>query len=245
MKKLELSEHLNELRSRLLRIVTVVTVSFVVCYSLGERISEILLHPLRQTLLSPISGEIVYLGVLDKVVSQIQVAFWSALIFSSPLWFYQIWKFVKPGLYRYEIKVVRPFILVGFLLFGAGIAFGYFLLFPFALTTLMKFGVTDIKATISLKEYLALTGKILVFLGLIFQLPNCLIILGLMGLVTKQSLQKMRSYIYVALAVLSAVLTPPDPMTMLGLWLPMVALFEIGVLAVALIVHPYIERQHS
>ena len=242
---MDLTEHLSELRSRLLRIVVVVSISFAICYALGEQISEILLSPLRIVLASHISGELVYLGVLDKVISQIQVAFWASLILSSPLWFYQIWKFIKPGLYRYEIKIVRPFIVVGFLLFAAGIAFGHFLLFPFALTTLMKFGITEIKATISLKEYLILAGKILVFLGLIFQLPNFLLILGFMGLVTKQSLKKMRSYIYVVLAIFSAMLTPPDPMTMLGLWLPMVILFEIGVLAIAFIVHPYLKGQHS
>ena len=134
---------------------------------------------------------------------------------------------------------------MGFFLFCAGIAFGHFLVFPFTLNTLLKFGVTDVKATISLKEYLILAGKILVFLGLIFQLPNGLLILGFMGLVTKQSLQKMRCYIYVILAIISAIMTPPDPMTMLGLWLPMVVLFEIGVWAVALIVHPYLKRRHS
>ena len=241
---MDLTEHLNELRSRLLRIAAILIVSFAICYAFGEQISEFLLTPLRNVLASSIKGEIVYLGVMDKVISQIQIAFWASLFFSSPLWFYQLWKFIKPGLYQYEIDVIRPFVLVGFLLFTMGIAFGYFLLFPFALTTLMEFGITDVTATISLKEYLILAGKILFFLGLIFQLPNCLLILGFMGLVTKQSLQKMRSYIYVLLAILSAILTPPDPMTMLGLWLPMVALFEIGILAVALIVHPYLKKQH-
>ena len=242
---MELTEHLTELRSRLIRIVVIVTVSFAICYALGGPISEILLTPLRDVLTSGIPGEIVHLGVLDKIVSQVQIAFWSSLIVSSPLWFYQIWKFIKPGLHRHEVRVIRPFILAGFLLFCGGVAFGHFLVFPFALDTLLKFGVTNVKATIGLKEYLVLAGKVLVFLGLIFQLPNCLLVLGFMGLVTKQSLKKMRCYIYVLLAVLSAILTPPDPMTMLGLWLPLVTLFEIGILAVALIVHPYLERRHS
>ena len=242
---MELTEHLNELRSRLIRIIAIVATSFAVCYAFGGLISEILLTPLRGVLSSEIGGEIVYLGVLDKVISQIQIAFWASLIVSSPLWFYQIWKFVKPGLYQYEIKVIRPFILTGFLLFCAGVAFGHFLVFPFALNTLLEFGVSEVKATISLKEYLILAGKVLVFLGFVFQLPNALLILGFMGLVTKQSLQKMRCYIYVVLAILSAIMTPPDPVTMLGLWLPMVFLFEIGILAVALIVHPYLKRRHS
>ena len=245
LKKMEMTEHLKELRSRLLGIIATVSISFVICYALGDRISEILLAPLREVLASHASGEIVYLGVMDKVISQIQIAFWASLFFSSPLWFYQIWKFIKPGLYQYEIKAIRPFVLVGFILFSAGITFGHFLLFPFVLATLVEFGITDVKATISLKEYLTLSGKVLIFLGLIFQFPNCLLILGFMGLVTKQSLQKMRCYIYVLLAILSAIMTPPDPMTMLGLWVPMVALFEIGILAMALIVHPYLKRQHS
>ena len=242
---MELTEHLDELRFRLIRIIVILTISFALCYAFGGSIQELLLTPLREALSTSITGEIVYLGVLDKVISQVQVAFWASLILSSPLWFYQLWKFVKPGLYRHEITVIRPFILVGFLLFCGGVAFGHFLVFPFALDTLMEFGVGNVKASISLKEYLVLTGKVLVFLGLMFQLPNILLILGFMGLVTKQSLQKMRCYIYVILAVLSSIMTPPDPMTMLGLWVPLVALFEIGVWAVALIVHPYLKRQHS
>ena len=242
---MELTEHLTELRIRLIRIIAIVATAFTACYALGDAISEILLTPLRGVLMSGISGEIIHLGVLDKVISQIQIAFWTSLIVSSPLWFYQIWKFIKPGLHQHEIKVIRPFILAGFLLFCAGVAFGHFLVFPWALDILLKFGVTDVKATISLKEYLILAGKVLVFLGLMFQLPNGLLILGFMGLVTKQSLKKMRCYVYVALAMLSAIMTPPDPMTMLGLWLPLVALFEIGILAVALIVHPHLKRRHT
>jgi len=96
-----------------------------------------------------------------------------------------------------------------------------------------------------LKEYLVTTSKILVLLGLVFQLPNLLLILGFMGLVTKYSLREKRRYIYVAFAVLSALLTPPDPYTMISLWIPLVCLFELGVWAVAIIVHPWLERRHK
>lgn len=245
MKEMTLTEHLEELRGTLIKIVLILGVSFFACYGFGEHISELLLSPLRETLGAGGAGKIVYLGLLDKVMSQLQVAFWTSIILSSPLWFYQIWKFVRPGLHDHEVKAVRPFLFVGFVFFLLGVSFGYFLVFPLTFETLLGFGVQNVEATISLKEYLVLSSKVLVFLGLVFQLPNVLLILGFMGLVTKYSLREMRRYIYVGFAVLSAMLTPPDPYTMLGLWFPLILLFEVGIWAVALIVHPYLAKQHS
>lgn len=239
------TEHLEELRTTLIRVIIILALSFFVSYGFGEYISEFLLKPLRDTLSGSTQGSIVYLGILDKVVSQLQVAFWTSIIISSPFWFYQIWKFVKPGLLEDEIKAVKPFLIVGFFLFCLGVSFGYFIVFPFTFETLLSFGVKDVTATISLKEYLVLSSKVLVFLGIVFQLPNLLLILGFMGLVTKYSLRNMRRYVYVGFAIISAMLTPPDPYTMLGLWFPLVLLFELGILAVALIVHPYLKRKYQ
>ena len=238
MKQMSFMEHLEELRKTSIRIFLILLGSFAVAYALGKEISEFLLAPLRETLVGLSDAQIIYLGLLDKVISQLQVAFWSSIILSSPLWFREIWLFIRPALYPSEIKAIRPFISVGFLLFALGVIFGYLLVFPFAFKTLLDFGITDVSANLSLKEHLLLTCKALVFLGLVFQLPNILLILGLMGLVTKHSLRSMRRYIYVGLALVSALFTPPDIFTMLGLWLPMVILFEIGILAVAVIVHP-------
>lgn len=242
---MSLVEHLEELRTTVVRIVVVLAVGFFITYSYGEQISEFLLQPLRTALGNEkTGGSIVYLGLLDKVLSHFQLAFWSDVLLTSPIWFYQLWRFIKPGLYDYEIKAVRPFIVVGFLLFWLGVSFGYFLVFPLTFETLMTFGVQNITATISLKEYIVLSAKVLVFLGIIFQLPNLMLILGFMGMVTKYSLREMRRYLYVAFAVLSAFLTPPDVITMLGLWVPLVLLFEVGILAVAMVVHPYLAKQH-
>lgn len=243
LREMSLVDHLEELRSTLIKVVIILFLTFFLCYNYGEVIQEILLKPLRSALNS--GGKVVYLGLLDKVLSQFQVAFYSSVIVSSPFWFYQVWKFIKPGLYDYEVKAVRPFIFVAFIFFALGVSFGYFIVFPLTFETLLSFGVSGVDATISLKEYLVLSTKVLVFLGILFQLPNLLLILGFMGIVTKQSLRKMRSYVYVGFAVLSAMLTPPDPYTMMGLWLPLVVLFEVGIIAVAMIVHPYLAKQHS
>ena len=239
-----LVEHLEELRKAAIRIVIIVLVAFAVSYGLGDHISEALLGPLRNAL-GNTGGDVVYLGILDKVLAQFQVAFWSSILVSSPLWFFEIWRFIRPGLYDYEAKAVRPFLLVGLVLFILGVCFGYFIVFPFTFETLLNFGVSNVTANISLKDYLILTSKVLVFLGILFQLPNVLLILGFMGLVTKQSLSKIRRYVYVGFSFLSATLTPPDVLTMLGLWLPLVLLYELGIVAVAIFVHPYLKKQHT
>jgi sec-independent protein translocase protein TatC len=134
--------------------------------------------------------------------------------------------------------------ILGWLLFLAGMAFGYYIAFPFVFTFLTKLGVTDIQANINLRDYISTSSQILLFLGFIFQVPNILLILGFMGIVTKQSLHKMRRYIYVGLAVFAAIFSPPDMISMMAVWIPCCLLFEVGVLLVALVVHPYLKSVH-
>jgi sec-independent protein translocase protein TatC len=242
MKEMSFIDHLEELRERLIRVVIIMALSFLFCYTIADEISEYLLLPLRAALGS--DGRVVFLGLLDKVLSQFQIAFWSSIIVSAPLWIYQAWAFIKPGLHNHEVKVIRPFMVIAFILFTTGVSFGYFIVFPFTFETILSFGVGNIEATISLKEYLVLASKVLVFLGILFQLPNVLLILGFMDLVTKQSLRNMRKYVYLGFAIASATLTPPDVITMMALWIPLAALYEIGILAVALIVHPYLRKKY-
>lgn len=244
MKEMDLSEHLQDLRFTLIKIIFILFLSFLLCYSFGEYIVELLLFPLRNIMNDLHSSDkIVYLGIFDKIISQLQVAFWASILVSSPFWFYQAWKFIAPGLYEHEIKAIKPFIFLGFGLFIFGVLFGQFIVFPFVFKAIMSYGVTDITAMISLKDYLVLCVKILIMLGFMFQLPNVMIILGFMGLVTTYSLRKKRPYIYLALLIISAILTPPDVLTQIGLWIPLIILFEIGIWVVGLVVHPYLEKR--
>jgi sec-independent protein translocase protein TatC len=243
MREMSLIDHLEELKGTAIKIALILFLGFLICYGFSDDIASFLLKPLEEALEGS-QGSIVYLGVLDKMISEFTVAFWSGILLTSPLWFYQIWAFIRPGLYNHEAKIVRPFILVGFLLFCLGVTFGYFLVFPLTFKFLMNFGADNVVATINFREHLVLCTKVLLFLGLIFQLPNLLLILGFMGLVTKYSLREKRRYVYVGLAVFSAVITPPDVLTMLGLWFPLILLYESGILAVSFVVHPYLARQH-
>lgn len=237
MKEMTLTDHLYELRTRLIWMAGILFVAFGVCYHFGVEFQNALLAPLKNALGD--SGQIMFTGILDKVLTQFQLAFWSALITSSPFWFTQIWLFIKPGLYENEVKIIRPFVLLSFILFACGVAFGYFIVFPFTFETLLKFGVNEIEAMISLKEYVILTSKILVFLGVLFQLPNVILILGFMGIVDSKKLISISRYVVTGFAVVSAMLTPPDPITMMALWVPLVLLYFLGVVLVFMIVDPW------
>lgn len=238
---MSLTDHLTELRIRLIRVAVILIVAFGVCYSQGELIQNLLLQPLREALGG--TGKIVFIGLLDKVLTQFQLAFWSSIIFSSPLWFREIWLFIRPGLYDKEAKVIMPFLFIGFLLFWAGICFGYFIVFPYTFETILAFGVQEVEATLNLKDYIVLASKVLVFLGVIFQMPNIMLILGFMGLIDSKTLKPAHRYVICGLAAFSAILTPPDVITMMALWVPMVALYGIGVLGVALLVDPFRKKR--
>lgn len=237
-------EHVEELRKVIMRIVWILIISFTVTTYFVDDITEWLLKPIRQSLAESHSGVLVYHSVFEKAWVQVDVAIWWAIMFSSPFWFYQIWSFIRPGLHKHEVRAVKPFMILGWLLFIAGMAFGYYVAFPAVFSFLAKVGVGNIEANINLRDYVSTSSQILLFLGLIFQVPNILLILGFMGIVTKQSLRGLRRYIYVGLAVFAAIASPPDVISMLAVWIPCCALFEIGVLLVALVVHPYLHSVH-
>lgn len=219
--------HLEELRSRLIAVLIIIFVSFLCIFTFGEQFVSFLLVPLKEMMGD---GKIIYIGLLDKIISQLQISFWLAIILSSPLWFYQVWKFVVPALHSHEKKVALPFVLLGFMLFCGGIAFGYFFAFPIMIKTFISFGVTEVEANINLKDYLILACKLLVLCGLAFQLPNLIVALSSLGLVDRKEIGRKRKYVYSGLCVLSAMLTPPDVFTLFMLWVPLVLLFELGLL---------------
>jgi sec-independent protein translocase protein TatC len=243
MKEMSFMDHLEELRTRLIRILIILVVSFSVCYHYSSQISEFLLLPLRAAIGT--EGRVIFTGLFDKVMAEFQISFWACVFFASPFWFREAWLFIKPGLYEKEVNAIRPFIVVGFLLFLSGVAFGYYIVFPFTFKTLITYGVSDVQAMLNLQEYLLLASKILVFLGILFQLPNVMLIMGYMGLVTKYSLRSWRRYTAVIFAVVAAIVTPTtDVLSMMVVWVPMMVLYEIGILGVAWIVHPYLKRKH-
>lgn len=244
LKEMSFWEHLEDLRKTVIRIVIILIAAFVLTSFFVDTITEWLLTPLRASLDTTKAGVIVYHSIFEKAWVQVDVAIWWAIMISSPLWFYQIWRFIKPGLLPHELRAVKPFMFTGFVLFVSGMCFGYFVAFPFVFNFLSMMGVGNVEANINLRDYISSSSQILLFLGVIFQFPNLLLILGFMGLVTKQMLRKFRRYVYVILSVVAAIFSPPDVISMISVWIPLVVLYEVGVLAVAWIVHPYLYHIH-
>ncbi|HAZ14214.1 MAG: twin arginine-targeting protein translocase TatC [Bdellovibrionales bacterium GWA2_49_15] len=246
MKEMSLIEHLEELRKSAISVLIIIIVAFFVTYGFSDQLAEIVLSPLRLALKNTLAsggGEIIYLGLLDKILAQLQLSLWCAAILSAPAWFYQIWRFVRPGLHEHEARAVRPFLMFGLVLFWAGACFTYFVVFPFGFKLLLEYGVTDVVATISMREYLTLAMKLMISFGVLFQVPNFMLILGFMGVINSEKIHAYRRYIYVILAVLAAVFSPPDIFSMMIVWVPMVVLFEIGGLGLTLIVRPYLAKK--
>ena len=244
LKEMSFWEHIEDLRKVVMRIVWILVIAFVFTTYFVDEITEWLLQPIRQSLVDTHAGVLVYHSIFEKAWVQVDVSIWWAIMFSSPFWFYQVWSFIRPGLHAHEVRAVKPFMIIGWLLFIAGMAFGYYVAFPFVFNFLASVGVKDIQANINLRDYVSTTSQILVFLGFIFQVPNILLILGFMGIVTKQSLRSMRRYVYVGLSVFAAIFSPPDVISMISVWIPCCILFEVGVLLVAWIVHPYLKGVH-
>jgi len=209
----------------MMKIVWIFVIAFIITTAYVDNITEFLLMPLRASLNTTQQGIIVYHSVFEKAWVQVDVSIVWAIIFSSPLWFYQIWKFVRPGLHPHEVRAVKPFMILGWLLFALGMVSGYTVM-PHVFNFLAKLGAQDIQANINLREYVSNVSQILLFLGVIFQFPNVLIILGFMGIVTKQLLRKFRRYVYVGLCVLAAIFSPPDVISMLSVWIPLCLLYE-------------------
>jgi sec-independent protein translocase protein TatC len=230
-KSQSLFEHLGELRFRLVRMVWILLIATGICYHFSEPVFDFIRAPIAPYLPD---GGLIYTGPLDKFMAHIKIAFVCGIIISCPLWLYQIWKFVAPGLYQNERKYSMSFIVAGSGLFVSGAAFAYYVVLPMAFHFLMNYGGTTDKAMISIEQYLGFFSQMCLMFGVSFELPLIISILGMMGLVSQKFLKEKRRYAVMTLAVASAIITPPDLMSMVMMLIPMLLLYEIGVLMVGI-----------
>ncbi len=228
MDKKPIIEHLEELRLRMIKIILIIFFGILITFNYGDFFIELLLRPIRIFFLNSGSGQIIYTGLLDKILSQMQLSLWLSVVLTSPLWFFQIWRFIKPALLTKEIKIVRPLIIISFLLFCLGVFLGHAIVLPLLIKLFINFGVSNVNAFINMKDYLILSSKLILGFGILFQIPNIIIILRMTNIVSFSRLNSARRYAYVAFTILAAIVTPPDVFTMLLVLVPLIILFEIG-----------------
>ena len=230
--KMPLLEHLIELRNRLLWCVVAMAVAFGVCFYFAKPIFGFLVQPL----LAAGQGKLIFTDIFEAFFVEIKVAFFAATMVAFPVLATQLWRFVAPGLYSKEKRAFLPFLLMTPVLFTAGAAMAYYLAMPVALEFLLGFsgdvGGVSQEALPGVGNYLSFATKFLFGFGVAFLLPVLLMLLERVGILTLAQLRAGRRYAVVGIAVVSAVLTPPDIMSQILLLVPMYLLYEMAILAI-------------
>ncbi len=231
--RMSLTEHLRELRWRLLISVIVIVIGFVVGFVYYEEISRVLTDPYTSTVRrlareQGVKSEAIVAGVATPFLLQMKVALVSGIVLASPVWLYQIWAFIMPGLHRTERKWTMLFAAIAGPLFLAGVALGYYVL-PKGLAVLIGFTPDQVTNLVDLNGYLSFILRILLVFGISFEIPLFVVLLNLAGVVRARHLSRWRSWIVFGTFIFAAVATPStDPITMLMLATPMTILFLIS-----------------
>lgn len=226
--KLAVTTHLEELRKRLTISLIAVVVGFVVSYSFAEQIFKFLMNPLLSVM--PQNSSLIFTNLTEAFFTYLKTSILSGIFIGSPVIFYQMWKFISPGLYKHEKSYCVPFVIFSTLFFIAGASFGYFIVFPFGFKFFLGFETNFIKALPSIKEYFSFCSKLLLSFGIIFELPLIIFFLAKIGLVTSDLLTKNRKYAVLLIFVVAAVITPPDVITQIMMAGPLIILYEISII---------------
>ena len=232
-------EHLAELRSRLVKSIIYLFIFFVVCYFFAENIYNFLLTPYAEAVRDdPINRRMIFTALHETFITYLKVAFFAAMFVASPIILTQIWKFVAPGLYKNEKRTLLPYLIATPVLFLAGGMLVYYLIMPLAIKFFLTFEtsgqITNLPIQLEAKvnEYLSLIMRLIFAFGISFQLPVLLSLLARVGFVDSEYLKKRRKYVIVIIFAVAAILTPPDPITQIGLGIPLLILYELSILSV-------------
>jgi len=230
--KQPLLEHLTELRRRLLWSLATLVVCFFICFAYAQNIFAVLVQPL----IKAGQGKLIYTDIFEAFFTQVKVALFAALMLAFPVIATQLWRFIAPGLYAKEKRAFLPFLLMTPVFFAGGASFAYFVAMPWALHFLLSYqgnvGGIQQEALPGVGNYLNFCTRFIFGFGAAFLLPILLMILERAGIVTREQLAKSRRYAIVAAAAVSAVLTPPDVVSMLMLLVPLYGLYEFAILAI-------------
>jgi sec-independent protein translocase protein TatC len=237
--KMSLTEHLIELRKRLIRSAIALAAGFFVCYYYKEWIFDIITRPLTQVL--PKNSYLIYTGLTEAFFVYMKLAFFASLIITCPFILYQIWRFIAPGLLPREKKYVVPFVLSSTLLFLGGVLFGYFVALPPAFEFFVSFNNKYLQALISFRDYISLFVTFLLGFGLSFELPVFIFFLAKLGIVNAKMLSRQRRYAILVIFIVAAILTPsPDALSQILMAIPLMFLYEISIF-----VARFVEKQKT
>ncbi|WP_319531762.1 twin-arginine translocase subunit TatC [uncultured Cohaesibacter sp.] len=248
--KAPLVEHLIELRSRLMKTVIAVAIAFLICFFFASDIFNLLIIPYEQAVGSDRQVELIFTAPQEYFFTQMKLALFGALFIAFPVIASQVYMFMAPGLYKHERQAFMPFLIATPILFAIGACLVFFIVMPLAMDFFLSMeqtgdGVAQIIHLPKVSEYLGLIMTLIFAFGLVFQLPVVLTLLARAGLVDSEGLKGKRKYAIVATFVMAAVLTPPDPVSQLGLAIPTLLLYEISIISVKMVEKKRLEREQE
>ncbi len=225
-KKMPVTEHLEELRSRLIRIISAIVVGTVICYFFRQQILDFLQVPVKKTL-----GDepLRFFKLMEPFIVHIKVSVYSGIFFSVPIILHQLWVFVAPGLLDQERKYLLPFIFMGSIFFLLGASLCYYIILPYGTAFFINFA-PSLKPTINIADYISFCIRLILVFGIVFELPLILVLLSKIGLISHKGLRKKRKYAYLLFFVIGATLTPPDPLTQTLMAGPLILMYELSIL---------------
>lgn len=224
-------EHLDELRSRIMRCLMVFLAGFVACYMVSEPILDVLKKPLFDAL-PPEQRKLYFTNLFENFMTHLKISGYASVFFLSPFFFYQLWAFIAPGLYPKERKLVVPFVAAATFFFIGGAAFAYFVLMPVGFKYFVSYGGPNDVPLLTMDSYYGTVLKLLLLFGLAFELPVIVCLLGFIGLVDATVLRAQRKTAIILITIASALFAPPDAMSMIILGVPLVLLYEASIYVV-------------
>lgn len=230
MQKMTLMQHFSELRRRILWTVLIFVLALVVGWYVSPWLQEFLTAPLLSVWQD---GALIYTGISDGLMIRFSLAITFGLMILMPVALWHIWAYVAPGLKKNEKKFIFPIVILSPVLFVLGVAFAFFILFPFVFRFFMELNNTaPVPAIIlpSARDYLSFAIGMLKIFGVAFQLPLVLVMLNRLGLLPRSVMTRARRYAIIIIVIMAAVLTPPDVISQILLAVPMWVLFEVSVL---------------
>ncbi len=241
-KNLSFVNHLTELRSRLIKTFWFLFISFIICYIFSAEIYDFLVKPYSRAIIeSNLDRRLIFTALHEAFITYLKVAFFASFFITSPIFLTQIWKFVAPGLYQNEKKALLPYLIATPILFVLGGLLVYYLVMPLAIKFFLSFESAADPSSIAIQleakvnEYLSLIMRLIFAFGISFQLPVILSLLARIGAIDSIYLKERRKYVVVIIFAFAALLTPPDPITQIGLALPLLILYELSILVVKII----------
>ena len=244
--------HLTELRKRLIHCVVFLFSIFVVCYFFSEYIYGFLVDPYYSAVKEDgTERRLIFTALQETFLTYLKVSFFTAFFVTSPFILIQVWKFIAPGLYKHEKSALMPYLIITPILFLLGGMLVYYLIMPLAIKFFLSFessgAITNLPIQLEAKvnEYLSLIMKLIFAFGLSFQLPVVLSLLARIGIIDSEFLKQRRKYVVVIIFTAAAILTPPDPVTQIGLAIPLLILYELSIFSVNMIEKKVKEKEHA